>query len=361
MRMMGMVREERGGGCGWWPWWALVCWMLAAGGVGWGEEVDGVFGAVVGEGEVDGDGAAGWGRWSFEAGAMGTRLRLVIYGAEGEADAVADAAEAAFAVAREVELACSDYDAGSELMRLMGRGAGEWHEVGEVLFGVLAEAREIAEKTGGAFDPALGNLTRLWRRARSRGELPGAEELAAARAASGWDKLELEERGRLVRWEVEGLRLDLGGIGKGYAADLMWEELEARGFGIASVEVGGDVRVGPAPPGARGWPVRVKVGVQERLYLVAEGAVSSSGDQHQWVEVDGRRFSHIIDPGTGLGLREARSATAFARRATWSDALATAACVGDAGGFGWEGLEVEEGEGGQVWVRLALLAEKRKG
>jgi thiamine biosynthesis lipoprotein len=126
--------------------------------------------------------------------------------------------------------------------------------------------------------------------------------------------------------------LDLGGIAKGYAADAALEVLRQRGITRALVGLGGDIAVGDAPPGAAGWRIGVaplkNADAPARHFLILKNAgVSTAGDLHQAVEIGGKRYSHIIDPGTGMGLVGRRSATVIAPNATTSDGLDTGMCV----------------------------------
>jgi thiamine biosynthesis lipoprotein len=125
------------------------------------------------------------------------------------------------------------------------------------------------------------------------------------------------------------MRLDLGGIGKGFAADKALRILEGHGIRRAMIVAGGEVRVGEAPPGEQGW----KIGVAPldspdqpptQYLLLRNAAVSTSGDAEQYVVIGGERYSHIVDPHTGLGLTGQRSVTVLARRGTEADPLATA-------------------------------------
>jgi thiamine biosynthesis lipoprotein len=142
--------------------------------------------------------------------------------------------------------------------------------------------------------------------------------------------MHLDPAARTVLLDRPGMRIDLGGIAKGYAGDQALRVLRARDVSSALVAVGGDVVAGDAPPGEAGWVVVVEpdepTRAGERL-LLRQAAVSTSGDSQQWVERDGVRYSHILDPRTGIGLTGRRRATVVAREGVTADGLATAACV----------------------------------
>ena len=276
--------------------------------------------------------AAGGPPHSFTAPLMGTRFILQIHHPD-PAHARA-AAERAFAAAAAIDTVASDYRADSELLSLGKAAAGTPTRVSPLLFRLLAEARELAALTDGWFDPTLGPLTVLWREARRRHRLPDPATLAAARAACGWSALLLDP-GRLeVTLERPGMRLDLGGIAKGQAAEAIHTSLRADGLARTCVTAGGDVRLGDPPPDAAGWSVAVRTTAGKPTgapLVLANAAVSTSGDLHQAIEIDGVSYAHLIDPATGLGLTRHVAATVVAATATRSDALATACCVAPAG------------------------------
>lgn len=267
-------------------------------------------------------------KFSFERPLMGTRFSVVCYAEERE---VAEkAVEAAFAKAVEVNAVASDYLPGSELSLLSAKRVGEPVSLSPLLFDLLSESRRIAEATQGAFDPTLGPMTKLWRETRASDRLPDPETLAGARAASGWRHFTLDPQARTITLLRENMAFDLGGIAKGYAADLMLESLAAAGLRQALVTAGGDIRVGEAPPGREGWNVALKtfdLGKNDEVLTLSNAAVSTSGDLHQSVEIEGVSYSHILDPATGLGLTRRVAASVIADEAKLSDALATAACV----------------------------------
>ena len=269
-------------------------------------------------------------RYEFAQPHMGTLVRIVLYAPSGlVAD---DAAGAAFGRVAALDQALSDYRDSSELMRLSRRSGGGPVEVSDDLFRVLRAAQQIARESAGAFDVTVGPLSVLWRHARRQGELPDGERLAAARALVGHDKLELDERRRTVRLLEPGMQLDLGGIAKGFAADEAAAILAQRGIARALIAAGGDIVATQPPPGHEGWRIAVaSIDGADRPpagYLtLRNAAVSTSGDAEQFVVVGGVRYSHIIDPRTGLALTRRRSVTVVAPNGTTSDGLATAVSV----------------------------------
>lgn len=283
-------------------------------------------------------------RFEFAEPHMGTAFRVVLFAADS-AEA-ATAANAAFAAVADLDARLSDWDPDSELSRLGEiAGTGVGREVSPELWDALSLAHDWAERTDGAFDPTVGPLSRLWRWSARRGELPDSARLAEARVAVGWRHLVLERvKGRaggaaepdigravapsrrVVYLERPGMALDLGGIAKGIAADAALAELARRGISAALVDAGGDVAVGDPPPGEDGWRVAVEDG---HTLVLARAGVATSGGGFRTFEAGGVRYSHIVDPRTGLGMTAPRNVTVVASDAATADALASALSVMD--------------------------------
>ena len=281
----------------------------------------GVGGLGVGEG--------GLARHEFASKHMGTTFRVVLYAAdEGTAKKAADAA---FARVAELDGIMSDYKKDSELMKLCRAFATEVGEpvpVSEELFFVLSQAEELSKASDGAFDVTVGPVVQLWRLARRTQQLPDAKELAAALAKVGYKKVQLDPKKRTVKLLTPGMQLDLGGIAKGYAADEALKLLKEK-FGItrALVAAAGDITGGDPPPDKDAWTVDIAPiakGQKPRSLKLANQAVSTSGDLEQFVEINGVRYSHIVDPKTGLGVTGRRSVTVIARRGITADSMTKA-------------------------------------
>lgn len=275
-------------------------------------------------------------RFEFQQPHMGTLFAIALY-ATNEVSARA-AADAAFAKVATLNQMMTDYDPESELMRLCRQPVGQPVLVSAELFEILAKSQRVAELSGGAFDPTIGPVVRLWRRARRTEALPSPEQLAHAHESVGWRKLSLDVQNQTVTLLATNMQLDLGGIAKGYAADAALKVLRGQGIRSALVAASGDIAVGDAPPGQLGWRVAIGLPVNAGLttnYLqLTNAAVSTSGDAEQFVVINGARYSHIVDPRTGLGLTDRWQVSIIARHATQSDAFATAVSVlGGPGGI----------------------------
>jgi len=260
---------------------------------------------------------------------MGTLCRIVCY-AEDSATARL-AANAAFSRIAELDNIMSDYSPASELTGLSQQAGGSPQKVSPDLFYVLCKAQELARMTDGAFDVTVGPVVKLWRRARRRRELPDPERLSQALSSVGFGKLQLDPARRSARLAEPGMVLDLGGIAKGYAADEALKVLVRFGMPRSLVAAGGDIVVGSSPPGSDGWTIAIRpLDASEtpmRHLILSEAAVSTSGDAEQFVEIENKRYSHIVDPRTGIGLTGHRTVTVVALHGISSDSLATAVCV----------------------------------
>jgi thiamine biosynthesis lipoprotein len=245
---------------------------------------------------------------------MGTLVTITLY-ADSD-DQAQRGFIAAFRRIHALDGILSDYKPESELSRVCETNG----PVSPELITVLAHAQRLAAETDGAFDITVGPLTRLWRQARAQKRFPTNEAIAEALHRSGYRKLQL---GRDVRCLVPGMRLDAGGIAKGYAADEALAVLRRMGISSALVAVSGDIAIGDPPPGQSGW--RVRLG--DEMRTLSNVGVSTSGDEFQFVEIDGVRYSHIIDPRTGMPLQNSRNVSVIAPSAMEADALATAKSV----------------------------------
>lgn len=275
-------------------------------------------------------------RFEFSQAQMGLEFRLVLYTAE-EASA-RSAATAAFGRVAELNGVLSDYDPDSELSRLSQRsGDGQWHGVSPDLWRVLEAGQKIARQSGGAFDLTIGPSVNLWRRARRQQALPDPQLLAEMRARVGHTNVLLDAAGRRVQLTRPNMRLDAGGIAKGYALDEALAVLRRHGVDRAMIHAGGDMIFGEAPPARPGWTVELPglAGTNPPVLSLANQALATSGDLFQFVELDGVRYSHIVDPHTGVGLTNRALVHVVAPEGITADSLATALSVlGSSGSAG---------------------------
>ncbi len=261
---------------------------------------------------------------------MGTRFTLSLY-AENPQSAN-QAAAAAFERIGELERVFSTYDPQSEARRLCDTAElAEWTDISRDLWIVLRFGRKVSEQTGGAFDLTVGPVTRLWRQARRARRLPNPDKLKQARQAVGYRNYDVDPQRPRVRLLKPQMRFDFGGIAKGYALDEAKRVLQQHGIKRCSVNGGGDLIVGEAPPGKATWTAHVRAGLVGTdlvpVALPANHALATSGDLYQHLEIDGKRYSHLIDPRTGWAVTGSREVSVIAKTGMEADAWASALCV----------------------------------
>lgn len=255
---------------------------------------------------------------------LGTFVVVTVHG--GDVARLERAVEAAFAEIAQVDALMSLHRPDSELARVNATAEQEAVTVSPELFHVLGGARRISGATGGAFDVTIRPVADLWGFIWKEHRMPNAGELALALKSVGWEGVELDSGARSVRFARAGLSIDLGGIAKGYAVDRAVERLRAEGVTNAMVRAGGDLRVSGAPPSRDHWDVQLEdpAGRGRRVRLrLRDAAVSTSGNYENFFVVDGRRYSHILDPRTGRPVGGVAACTVIAPTCLESDAYAT--------------------------------------
>ena len=268
-------------------------------------------------------------RHEFSRPLMGMAFRIVVY---AEAKPLAKrASDAAFDRVAVLNKIMSDYDPSSELSKLSDlAGSGKAARISDELYRVLDAGQALATNSVGAFDVTAGAATQLWRRARRLKRMPPEYVIENARKACGYRALKLDEDAKTAELTKPGVRLDLGGIAKGYALDEALKVLHKHGLRQALVSAGGDIAAGDAPSGKPGWKIAL-LGLKEdaaaEFIWVSNGAVATSGDLFQVLELDGKRHSHIVDPRTARAITEQRLVHVLAPAAIQADSLATAISV----------------------------------
>ena len=250
---------------------------------------------------------------------MGSMVRIVLYARD--ASQAKQAFTAAFARVAELDSILSDYKPDSELNRLCASGGAR---VSRDFYHVLEASQRLAAESDGAFDITAGPLTRLWREARNTRLLPDPR---SALALTGYRNLVLEPTTSRVTLAAPGMRLDVGGIAKGFVAGEALSVLTQRGIGSAMVAASGDIAVSHPPPGKRGWDVTVELLGGTRELVLHDAAVSTAGDTEQFMELGGVRYSHILDPRTGMALTRRIAVSVVAPAGLEADGLDTAIAV----------------------------------
>jgi thiamine biosynthesis lipoprotein len=239
---------------------------------------------------------------------------------------------AAFAKVQELGSSLSDYDGQSELSRWMAKAGTGPQKVSPELFSVLERAEHWNRASHGCFNVTAAPVIRLWRQARKTKRLPKPMEIESALKLSDAQQLILDHAQTTAELRQPQMRVDLGGIAKGFIGDLALEAMKAKGITRAMIVLGGDVVVGDPPPQQSAWKITVEQLKSTtsndtlEIHLVNQAA-STSGDAYQYATIGGKRYSHIIDPRTGHALVDRRQTTVIARRGVDADALATACNV----------------------------------
>ena len=264
---------------------------------------------------------------------MGVPFRIILYTASKET--AKRAAAAAFARIAELDQTLSNYDTDSELS-LLGHQSGQssWIPLSDDLYRVIACAQRLAAETDGAFDLTVGPLSALWRNARRTRTYPEADQLSRFLKRVDWRRLQLDPSRQQARLTTPDMRLDPGGIAKGDALDQALITLQQHGVQSALVAGDGDIAVSEPPPQKKGWRIRLaSLSKTEKTppeqILLKHQAIATSGDLYQYVVLNGKRYSHIVDPRTGIGLTERRLVFVIAPSGIIADSLATALSVLD--------------------------------
>ncbi len=271
-------------------------------------------------------------RFEFSETHMGSSFKIVLYTADEPSARRASAA--AFARIAALDSALSDYQPDSELMRLCEKAGGPPVSISADLFEVLRRSKTMYERSAGAFDATVAPVVRLWRRASRDHKLPAPDRLAHALSLVGSDKLRLDPVARTAQLLKPGMKLDVGGIAKGYASAEAIAALKRQGITRALVAGAGDIVVSGPPPGSPGWTIGIaslnpREAAPRRYLSLRDAAVSTAGDAERYVEIGGKRYSHIVDPRTGLGVVDRCSVTVISLDGDGakSDSLDTAAYV----------------------------------
>lgn len=270
---------------------------------------------------------------------MGIPIRILVY---ENNEALANNANAeAYKRIKELDRLLSDYDPDSELNQLCRVWEpGKFWPVSPELHQLLKTSQKISVESEGAFDVTVGPVVRLWRKSRRKKELPGKEQLQIALGSVGFQHVEIDSKESRVKLLRPRMQLDLGGIAKGYAAEEAKRILAKHGVTRVLIDAGGDIVVGDPPPDRNYWKIAVaslheadpkkstKLENNSQQYVnLRNGAIATSGDAYQYTEIDGKRYSHIVNPHTGIGLTSRSSVTVIAPTGTIADAYASTVSV----------------------------------
>ncbi len=264
----------------------------------------------------------------FSRRAMATSFEIILPMGTLDAQEVADYS---LDVIDRVETRLTVYRDDSEVSYLNQRAFHEPVNVSTELFGLLTLAKQLAEETGGAFDITVGALIKAWGFYRRAGRVPARDELESVRGRCGMRHLRLDATERSARFGREGLEINLGSIGKGYALDVVAKQMRAAWNLPSALLHGGHSSVyalGSEPGSSRGWSVGVldPENSAKRLAVLRlhDRGMGTSAATYQHLEFQGRKLPHLLDPRTAWPAEGMLMATVTAPSATVADALATA-------------------------------------
>lgn len=294
-------------------------------------------------------------RFSYQQIIMGGKASATLYAPDEKT--ARTAARDAFKAMNRFDSILSDYRKNSEAMRACNAAKDASPtspiavHISPELAQTLKKSQHFSEITNGAFDITVGPLSNLWRNARKTCIKPDPLTLAVAKQSVGYRKITSmeippvqgarivapkqppHEPGPYLIFHAPNIRLDFGAIGKGLAADKALRILrDSHRITRALINMGGDLRIGDPPPGRAGWNIEIETFTRnpnhpDQTLTLANCAVATSGDLEQFIEFEGLRYSHIINPATGLGLTHRIASTVVAPDGATADALASATCV----------------------------------
>jgi len=271
-------------------------------------------------------------RFSFSEPKMGSPFSIIFYSNDSVQASLL--ARQCFNLVDSFVFIFSDYVDSSELSKLSASAGIDAKpvSVSPALLDILFLSKNAFHKSEGTFDITIGPLSKFWRKYRKIKQFPIHEVVQASQNLIGFNKLVIDSVNKKVSLTKSGMQLDLGGIAQGYIAQKIINFLHTQHIDHALVNVSGDIVTSGAPPGTGGWTVGVNVPETKDELLpqtlqIQNKSVSTSGDAYQYIEHNGKRYSHIIDPRTGYGVTFQRNVTVIASDGTTADWLATACSI----------------------------------
>lgn len=254
---------------------------------------------------------------------MGTMFRILV---ESEDSILAEkAVQMTFDSLDRLNEILSDYLPESEVNQLaQSAGQSQFMAVSDPLWEVIAWSQEVSRQSGGAFDVSIGPISQLWRRAFRRQTFPDSLELERSKGRVDYRKIVMDVESKNVRLTTSGMRLDFGGIAKGYAVDVMANMLLGMKIKRFLIDGGGDIYAGLPPKGKPSWEV---VRADGKRLSLNKGAVATSGASYKYLSWKGDTYSHLIDPRTGLGVKHGLTVTVLAKSCAEADAWASALSI----------------------------------
>ena len=262
---------------------------------------------------------------------MGSPFKIVIY-CNDSMHAV-HLAKQSFKLIEDYVNIFSDYIDSSEMMKLTSSAKikSQPVKVSDELLELLLKSKFAYEKSRGTFDITIGPIVKLWRKARKQQQFPANNLVQKMRKLSGFDNILIDSINKEITILKQGMQLDFGGIAQGYIAQKVIDFLSDQQVTSALVNASGDIVMSGAPPDNLGWTIGVNYPESEneilqKTLLIKNKAVTTSGDAFQFMEHNGKKYSHIIDPRSGYGITSKKNVTVIANDGTTADWL-TKACT----------------------------------
>ena len=271
-------------------------------------------------------------RFSFTAPKMGSPFTIVLYSTDSLQ--ATHLAKQCFNLVDSFNLIFSDYTDSSELGKLNATAGinAVGIKISPDLYEIVMLSKNAYDKSKGAFDITIGPLVKLWRKARKTKQFPDKAMVKSILRFTGFNKLIIDTINKKITFSMPGMQLDFGGIAKGWIAQKVINFLNTQQVNHALVNAGGDIAMSYGPPGSNGWNVGVNVPETKdellpETLLLQNKAVATSGDAYQFIENEGKKYSHITDPRTGYGITSQRNVTVIAADGATADWLATACSI----------------------------------
>jgi len=269
-------------------------------------------------------------RFQFSENKMGSPFTIILY--HSDSLQARQATYECFFLVDSLNNIFSDYSSVSEINKLTAQGLSSYQPVSDELLYIIVQSKDAWQKSSKTFDITIGALTQLWRKARSEKTIPTESEIKKAKLETGFEKLNIKTSSKTVSFNTNGVRLDFGGIVKGYAAQKVIDHLKTKNITSALADAGGDIVMSDPPPGKEGWAIAINLPEQEnelwdKKLELKNCSVATSGDVYRYTIYNGKKYSHIIDPRTGYGVTSQRNVTVISKDGTEADWLATACSI----------------------------------
>lgn len=269
-------------------------------------------------------------KFSFSKQKMGSPFNIIIV--SNDSAKARGLSEKSYSLVDSFNMIFSDYDPNSELSRLNQQAGKGKQTISPAMKELLLLSAKAYKKSIGSFDITVGPLSILWRGARKRKEFPVSSAIGIATRSVSFDRLIIDSIHNYLTIPDTSMRIDVGGIAKGYIAQKVIDFLYQNGINQALADAGGDMVMSKSISSSKGWAVGVNIPettdrLLPRFLLLQNKAVATSGDAYQYIEHHGKKYSHIIDPRTGYGVQSQRNVTVIANNGSDADWLATACSI----------------------------------